>query len=96
MDFKGKRSKRQQYYVLVLWCNNILILHYVFLEFSEVVTVVFVFLAPLIDILLISGEVKAKYILTFYSLMLHTHLFSESCLGPDLLNCRCCAATKEN
>lgn len=56
-------------------------------EFSEVVTVVFVFLTPLIDILFVCGEVKAKYILAFYNLMLHRHLFSESCLGPDLLSC---------
>lgn len=53
-------------------------------KFSEVVTVVFVFLTPLIDhrtdILLVCGEVKAKYILAFYNLM---------------LNCRCCAAKKD-
>lgn len=50
----------------MLWSNNILTLHYVSLEFNEVGTVVFVFLTPLIDVLLISGDVKAKYILAFY------------------------------
>lgn len=78
--FRGKRSKKQQHYVLLLWSNNILTLHYVTVEFSEVVT----------------GEVNAKYVLAFYNLMLHTRLFTESCLGPDLLNCRCCAAKKKN